>query len=481
MRETLPTTVGKFTTGSILRHVIVMTATTSVGLTATFIVDMLSIFYIARLGHQEFTAAIGFVSTLMFFTLSVCLGLTIPTTALVARSLGHRDRRSAAEIGGAAMIFMALVTVFVMFAVWPFLRPLLYALGARGETLEYAKRFLDIAMPSIPLVGLGMCVTGILRGAGDARLAMYVPLVSAGAAAILDPLLIFALGLGLDGAAIATVIARGVMLAVGWYGVHKVHRMIALPPRRRLELASKPFFEIAVPATLAQLATPVANAYLMGVLARLGNDAVAGMAVVGRLVPVVFVALFALSGAIGPIFAQNLSARRYARIFETIRVSLALSAAYVMIVWVLMMIFAQQIADLFDVHANARDVVEFFCWYLAGTYLFVGAVVIASAAFDSLGFPRHSTALNWARGTIGAFPFVSLGASYYGVEGALAGSAVGIVVFGIISVIWCYWIVNRVVAEDVTKQSVCSTSAHFDSTGRATPDCQAKCSPSGPR
>ena len=96
-----------------------------------------------------------------------------------------------------------------------------------------------IVIPSTPLMALGMCATGILRGVGDARRAMYVTLFSAVATAILDPILIFWLDLGLDGAAISTVLSRFVMLVVGWYGARTVHNLLAFPTRARLVAAAK--------------------------------------------------------------------------------------------------------------------------------------------------------------------------------------------------------------------------------------------------
>src|SRR5690606_16172626 len=94
-----------------------------------------------------------------------------------------------------------------------------------------------ITLPSVPLLGLGMCAAGLLRATGDARRAMYVTLGAAVVTAVLDPLLIFALGLGVHGAAVSTVLARVVMVAVGLHGVLRVHRMIVQPrlPQLRLD------------------------------------------------------------------------------------------------------------------------------------------------------------------------------------------------------------------------------------------------------
>jgi len=433
-----------FVTGSTLRHVIVMTGTGSVGLVAIFAVDALNLFYISLLGIQELAAAIGFAATLLFFTISLAIGLTIACGALVARALGRGDRAEAAEMGGASMIFMGLVTGAISLAMWPFLDDLVALLGATGETLELSTRFLRIVVPSTPIVALGMCTTGILRGAGDARRSMYVTLASGLAAAVFDPLLIFGLGLGLDGAAIATVLSRIVMLAIGIHGAHVVHGLMRLPDRKRLLAMFRPFFAIGLPAVLTQVATPVGNAYVTAQIARFGDDAVAGWAIIGRLTPLAFGVIFALSGAVGPILGQNFGARRYDRLIMTMRDSLIVTIVYVLAVWALLAIFAGPIATLFGATGEARDLVIFFCYFAAGSFLFNGAIFVASAAFNNLGYPTYSTVFNWGRSTLGVIPFVWVGAQYYGSEGVIAGWGLGAVIFGIVSVIVCFRVISGI-------------------------------------
>jgi putative MATE family efflux protein len=433
----------KFTTGSTMRHVIVMTATGSVGLIAVFIVDALNLFYISLLGTQELAAAIGFASTLLFFTISVAIGFTIACSALVSRCLGRGSRDEAARMGGASMVFMGLTTGAITVVAWPVLRDLSALLGAQGETLDLTTRFLRMVLPSTPLVALGMCTTGILRGVGDARRAMYVTLGAAVAAAIFDPIFIFGLGLGIDGAAISTILSRLVMLAIGIHGAQVVHRLIKLPDRERLAAAVRPFFAIGIPAVLTQIATPVGNAYVTTKIAQFGDDAVAGWAIIGRLVPVAFGVIFALSGAVGPILGQNFGARKYDRLKTTMRDSLLFTMIYVLAVWVLLAVFSGPIAALFGAREQAHDLIVFFCLFAAGSFLFNGAIFVSSAAFNNLGFPTYSTAFNWGRSTLGVIPFVWAGAQYHGAKGVIAGWGLGAVVFGIVSVIVCFRVVNR--------------------------------------
>lgn len=441
----------KFTTGSTMRHVVVMTATGSVGLVSIFIVDALNLFYISLLGVEELAAAIGFASTLLFFTVSVSIGFTVACGALVARCLGRGEREEAARMGGASMVFMGLATLLVTIAAMPFLRPLLALLGATGQTLELSTRFLQIVLPSFPIMALGMCTTGILRGVGDARRAMYVTLGSGVAAAIFDPILIFGFNLGLDGAAISTVLTRFVMLAIGLHGAHVVHKLIKLPNLTRLREAARPFFKIGIPAMLTQVATPVGNAFVTIEIAAFGDQAVAGWAIIGRLVPVAFGVIFALSGAVGPILGQNYGARKFDRLTTTMRDSLLFTIAYVLVVWALLAIFANPIASIFGAVGVARELIVFFCLYAAGSFLFNGAIFVSSAAFNNLGYPTYSTLFNWGRSTLGVIPFVWIGAHYWGATGVIAGWGLGAVVFGVVSMLVCFRVVNAIAHEPMHK------------------------------
>ncbi len=427
-----------------MRHVAVMTATGSIGLVAIFIVDALNLFYISMLGVHELAAAIGFASTLMFFVVSISIGFTIASSALVSRALGRGDRAEAARQGGASMLFIGLVTGLITVVTWPFLDTLVGLLGAAGETRHLTTEFLQIVMPSTPLVSMGMCATGIMRGAGDARRAMYVTLAGGIATAILDPIFIFGLDLGLQGAAIATVLSRVLLLAVGIHGAHVVHRLMAMPDRHKLAAVARPFFAIGLPAVLTQLATPVGNAYVTIEMARFGDEAIAGWAIVGRVIPVAFGVIFALSGAIGPILGQNYGARRYDRLNMVMRDALIFVIAYCCVAWALLAIFAEPIASLFGATGAAREQVVFFCVFAAGTFLFNGALFVASAAFNNLGFPTYSTVFNWGRSTLGVIPFVWVGAHYYGAIGALAGWALGAVVFGIVAMIVAFRLVRNI-------------------------------------
>jgi putative MATE family efflux protein len=408
----------RFTTGSTMRHVAVMTATGAVGLMSLFLVDVANLFYISLLGQAELAAAIGFAGTVQFFMVSVSIGLSIAATATVSRAVGAGDAVSARRLAASSMLILVAVLAVAAAAIWLNRRAALVLLGAEGETLEIASGFLAIVLPSLPFLGVAMVAGGLLRSVGDARRAMLVTLTAGVVGAALDPLFIFAFGLGVDGAAIVSVLARLVTAGVGlWFAV-RVHDLVG-----RLDLAAaigdgRQLLAIAGPAVATQVSTPVGNAYLTRLVSEYGDAAVAGWAVTGRMSALAFAGIFTLSGALGPILGQNLGAGLYPRIRRAYRDALLFVGLYVLAAWALLWLASDLIAAAFGLRGPGVEVLRAFTTFGAGAYLFSGALFVSNAAFNNLGRPAWSTGFNWSRDAL-AIP--ALG---FAIGGALGATGV---------------------------------------------------------
>ena len=194
-----------FTRGSVLRHVLVMTGTGTVGILAVFVVDLLSLLYVSRLQQTDLTAAVGYATQVLFYPVSINIGLTIALTALMARALGAGDRERARRLAASGLTHAALLSLIVTIGVLAFTRPILAGLGAQGAVAATAAAFLRITLPANVPFALGMGLSGVLRAVGDARRAMYVTLAGGIVTGILDPILIFGLHMGVYGAAMSTI------------------------------------------------------------------------------------------------------------------------------------------------------------------------------------------------------------------------------------------------------------------------------------
>jgi Na+-driven multidrug efflux pump len=380
--------------------------------------------------------------------MSVNIGLTIAISAGVSRALGAGDRPRARRLAASGLaltgLFAAVVAaILVVFRDYV----LIDLMHAHGRAAETAGTLLLISTWANVPMGVGMALSGVLRAAGDAKRAMYVTLAGGIVTAFTDPLLIFGLDLGVNGAAYATVISRLVFLGVGLWGAVWVHDLIATPRLRYMLHDAGFLMGIGAPAILANLATPVSAIYITRVWSDFGEATVAGGAIVDRVIPLAFGVIFALTASIGPIIGQNYGAKLLSRVKRTLDDAFIVAVGYALAAWGLLAIGAGPIAHAFGSTGASADFVELFCHYGASAWVFITCLFVANTAFNNLGFPLLSMVFNWGRATLGTIPFITIGAAWGGVVGAMIGLIAGSAIFGLGGVGVAYGVVGRLARE----------------------------------
>ena len=431
----------KFLEGDLMRHIVVMSLSASIGLVSIFLVDFIDLFFISLLGKQELAAAVGFAGTLIFFNMSMTIGLMIAMSALAAQRIGRGEPEEARRIATSVLIVGIAVGIVFGGAFWIFAPQLLDLIGATGETKDLAVRYLRIITPTLPIGAVGMVCSGLLRAHGDARRAMNATLSAGAVNAILDPILIFGLDLGLDGAALASVAARIAMMATALIPVIRHYGGFAPFNVDHFKNDLRPIFAIACPAILTNIATPVGAIIVMRAIAPFGDAAVAGFAVISRLTPLAYCVIFALSGAVGPIIGQNFGAKDFPRVKETLRKALYFTAGYAVLIWAVLFAINGFIAAQFGLDNGGRQLIFWFAAVVAPLFFFNGTLFVANAAFNNLNRPIWSTWLNWGKNTLGVAPFVWVGANIGGAAGVIIAQAIGGIFFGILAA----WLAFRLV------------------------------------
>ena len=433
----------KFVTGNLFAHVAVMSLTASVGLMAIFVVDLINMMYISWLGDEVLTAAIGYGGAVLFFTTAFGIGLSVGVSALVARAVGARDPALARQRATEGLVLSLGFGIVFAALVWMVLPQIVAALGAKGRVAEETLWFLRLVTPGQPLLMIGMVGAAIQRAHGAARSSMMVTVWGAVVLAVLDPILILWLDLELTGAALAGWGSRLAMCAMALWPIWRRLGGFAPISWRSLRDSMAPLFAISGPAVLTQLATPVGQAVVTRMVAGFGEAAVTGMAIAGRLTPVAFGMIFALSGAIGPIMGQNLGAGRMDRVRRTFWDAVLFTALVIGAMSALLFVLRGAIADLFQAQGLARDLVFLFCGPLSLLFFFNGLIFVANATCNNLGAAFQSTMVNWGRHTIGTLPFAYWGAQHWGAEGVLIGQAAGGILFGALAVFLALRVIDR--------------------------------------
>lgn len=433
----------RFLTGSTLRHVIIMSASGSAGLMFMFMIDFATLFWIGYAGTEAWIAAAGFAFTVQFFTISSGLGFMIAATALISQALGRGDDEDARRIAAASAVMSVCFQSLLAAVVCYFRLPILALIGAEGEVLDAAGRFLMISVPSLPFMALSMIGSATLRAAGDATRMMLVTFTAGFVAMIVDPFLILGLGMGLDGAAIGVVVSRLASACVSLYFVLAVHNMIARPSFEMTRKLALPFIMIAGPAILTQLSTPVGNAIATRVAASFGDGAVAGFSIASRVAVLAFGGVFALSGAIGGIIGQNFGAGFFDRVKSTYLDALRVNTVYVVIAGVILIILTPFLIDQFKLGREGAQMLWAFSSFSIITYGFQGALFTSNAAFNNLERPILASLTNWGRDGLLMWPLCFYAASAFGIWGLGLGLCLAQVISGSFAVLLAYRFIQR--------------------------------------
>lgn len=449
-----------FTEGSTLRHITVMTLTSAFGLFAIMFVDFIDLLYIKSLGTAETAAAIGFAGNILFYLTSINIGISIASGVLIGRALGAGKRSDARQIAADFFVLMSIGMTIVGVLLWWFTPEILSILGATGEAHRLAVGYLRIMWMSSPVFVLGFVAMAALRAVGDARGSMNCTLAAAVVNAILDPIFIFdqpmsalgidaafGLGLGVDGAAWSSTLARLAMVWVGVSAMIKKHDLVARLDMQRSFTKIGAISTIAVPAMLTNFATPVGDSFITRAIAGFGDDAVSAYAVIGRIIAIAFSVTFALSGAVGPILAQNLGAKLYDRVQRTLWQSIAFSFVYILIMASLMLALESYILRLFNSVGIEAELISFFLHWVSFSFFFVAIMFVCNACFNNTGKPTWATGLNFAR-ALGAAPLAFWAAGVAGPKAVLAAQAGWTAVVSVVSLYLAHRLFSRLACGD---------------------------------
>ena len=442
----------KFTEGSILKHICTMTFASTAGLLSLFFVDLMDMYWLSLLGEIELAAAIGYAGSILFFTLSLSIGLSIGCGAVISQSIGKGDRVKTRKLIGNILLAIFVLTLPVMILVFFSLDHILTWLGARGRAHELALSYMWIVLPTMPLMALAMACSGVMRAQAKAKEAMYLTLLGGGVNAVLDPIFIFGIGWGIEGAAVATAASRIAMLMYGLWIVVWKDNIVDWPDKVCFFSDMRNYCQVAIPAIFTNLSTPIGVAYVTAIMAQFGDSAVAGNAIVSKIQPLAFAGLFALSGSIGPIVGQNLGAKSLGRIMETFNKSIQFVLVYCLIACLLLLLLTKPLISAFQASGDAADLILWFCLGLSTMFVFNGFTFCTNAFFNNLKVAHWATGMNFAKATLFTMPFAYFGAEWGGPVGVWIGMWIGAAAIGVIGV-WLAFYRIRTLPETLLKSN----------------------------
>ena len=410
------------------------------------IVDVVYIGHIKDIG-EICIAALTVNAPIMLALFSFMMLVGIGGAAKISLFLGEEKRDMAEKTIGNGIVLILLVTLILSVAARCFMEPLLTLFGASANTMEYAKEYLTIILIGVPVNGFGYCLNRYILAQGFPKVTMTTMLIGAITNIILDPIFIFTFGMGVKGAALATIIAQGFSCAwcVYYFAAKKTHLKIKARYFRLHKNIVTGIISIGVASFVMQMAASCVRMTLNKSLLYYGGDtAVSIIGLIFNVSTIFAMPMIGMNQGIQPIIGFNYGAHKYKRVKETIRVGVIMSTLFGVIGYLVIMLFPTQItmafgSENYNILALAPKAFRTFLFFTP----IISVTFISTIAFQASGKPRISLFLSLLRQVIILIPAILILPIFFGLDGIFFSGAVADFMSAVISgVLLMRWILK---------------------------------------
>jgi len=388
-----------YTEGSIAKATFLLAVPMILEMAMESVFAIVDIFFVARLG-AEAVATVGLTESVITLLYAVAIGLSMGTTALVARRIGEGNNAAAAFVAGQSLWMGIFVSVSVGLVGFFHADKILALMGAEQAVIEMGSSYTQIMLSGCFTFLFLYLNNAIFRGAGDASIAMRSLLLANGINIVLDPCLIYGVGpfpeMGVTGAAVATNIGRGIGVVYQLYHLCGGHKRIALTLQDMV-------LKLSVIVTLLRLSVGgigqflIATAswvFLMRLVSEYGSDAIAGYTIAIRVMLFVILPAWGLSNAVATLVGQNLGANKVERAERTVWQVGKYCVYYMMGVAAILFIFPHQILSLFTQESVALGYGVNGIRIMCVSFGFMAIGMVTVQAFNGAGDTMTPTWIN---------------------------------------------------------------------------------------
>jgi putative MATE family efflux protein len=437
----MASTQARLTQGSVGRHLIDMTLPVLFGIFMMMLQAFADAYFIGRVGDREL-AALSFAFPVLMIVTSVAIGLGAGTSSVVARAIGADNHRRARRLATDSLLLSFAITAAVCVIGVLTIYPLFSLLGAPEDMLPLIGGYMKILYAGVPFVVVGMVGMSSMRATGDTRLPSLLMVIAAIANVVLDPLLIFGLGpipeMGLNGAAMAALIARGALFFGALYFMYYRLDMLSFsrPDPGEMTKSWVDILHVGIPAAGTNAIIPVASGVITAMLARYGPEAVAGFGVATRVEALVLVMYYAMSAIIGPFVGQNISSGKADRIYLALRLCTLFCLGSGLVIAILLAASSTFLPGLFSEDPLVTRTTTLFLWIAPVSYGAYGMVMVMNASFNGMGKPMPGVVVSLSRMAVLYVPVALVADRFFGIAGIFAAYAVANIVTGFGSYVW---------------------------------------------
>lgn len=381
--------------------------------------------------------ALAFPAQMIIMAFGISIGQG--AASVVSRNLGAENDVRARSAAGNAFALATLSGSVILVLGLVFLEPLLNLLGATDALRIHARDYLSIILLGSPFIALAMTSNNLLRAEGKAKVSMTVMLIGAVTNIILDPIFIFALKMGVSGAAWATVIGQFLAFLYASRFFLSGKTLVHVKPKHWIPERSvlREIVVLGFPTFVRQGGQSIVSVILNNLLGRYGGDIyISAYGVVNRLLMFLFMPLFGTVQGFQPIAGFNYGARLFGRVRKTLKITVIYATAYTTVGFLLLFLMPRTFAGIFSSDPQLIDTVAHVMRYVIAVFPLIGIQIIGGSYFMVIGKSLPSLVLNLSRQFLILIPLLLILPQYFGMTGLLISFPIADLLATIITIVW---------------------------------------------
>lgn len=389
------------------------------------IIDRIFIGHIEGIGNIAM-AGVGITMPLMTIILAFGMLIGIGTATKISIKLGQHDKEGAEKLLGNAFTLIIIISIFLTIVGMIFSNPLLRVFGASENIIGYGEEFIQVIFIGCIFNMISFGLNHSIRSDGSPRIAMASMLMSAIINIILDPIFIFGFNLGVRGGALGTVVAQTISSIWILYYFTKGASVLKIR-KENLKLSKKAVLSIiaiGISPFSMQLAQSAVQVVSNNSLQKYGGDiAVSAMTIIGSLAMVFLMPIFGLNQGLQPIIGYNFGAKKYNRVKQAVKYGIIVATVIVTVGFIIIEAASEILVMAFNGEPSLIEVTSHGMRISLIMLPFIGAQIIATNYFQSIGRVKISMLLSLLRQVIILIPCLLIIPTFFGLNGVWIAAA----------------------------------------------------------
>lgn len=380
-----------FTEGSINRAIFLLSVPMIIEMGMESVFAVVDIYFVSRLNDNNAVTAVGLTELGLTIIYSIAMGISMGATALVARRVGEKDEEGAAVAGVQAIyIGLAFSVIFTIVGIiWA--GDILRLFGAEEAVIQTGVGYIRWMICGNVTIVMLFLINGIFRGAGNAAIAMKTLIIANALNIVLDPIFIFGFGpipaMGVEGAAIATNIGRGVGVLIQLYYLFGGNAIVKVT-RKNIDVKWDiiwTMLRVSAGGTGQFLISSASWMFLGSIIAKFGTAAVAGYTFAMRVIVFTILPSFGMANAAATLVGQNLGAQQPERAETSVWKAGLYNMVFLGLVMALFLFASEPIMRIFTEDAEVIAYGKEALQVVAFGYIFYGYGMVVNQSFNGAG------------------------------------------------------------------------------------------------